>query len=223
MEAVFLAPLPASALWGVGPKTAERLAELGIRTIGDIARQPEGDLVRRFGEHGRDLARHARGLDDRPIVTERAAKSISRETTFARNITDGRVLRETLREQAREVSRQLRKEGVCGTTVKLKIRWPDFTTVTRQATRLDATDEEEAIRAMGWRLFDQVWAEGKPVRLLGLGVGGLEVPQQLNLWDTRPAEEADKEKRVRAVLAAVTGRFGSGAIRRGSEVKKAGG
>ena len=82
-EAAFLAPLPATALWGVGPRTAEKLAALGIHTIGEIAAWPAADLARRFGQHGEDLARRARGVDTRPIVTERAAKSISQETTFA--------------------------------------------------------------------------------------------------------------------------------------------
>lgn len=82
-EAQFLAPLPATALWGVGPKTAEKLASMGIVTVGDIANWPAADLARRFGQHGADLARRARGIDPRPIVTERAAKSISQETTFA--------------------------------------------------------------------------------------------------------------------------------------------
>ncbi len=78
-EGVFLAPLPASALWGVGPKTAARLAELGIRTIGELAAWPEDDLVRRFGKYGHALARHARGIDDRPLELERVAKSVSQE------------------------------------------------------------------------------------------------------------------------------------------------
>src|SRR6266536_1734167 len=101
-EATFLAPLPATALWGVGPKTAEKLAELGMHTIGDIAAWPAADLARRFGQHGDDLVRRACGIDTRPIVTERATKSISQETTFARDVTDRAKLERTLREQARE-------------------------------------------------------------------------------------------------------------------------
>src|SRR6185436_17469818 len=104
----FLAPLPSTALWGVGPKTAEKLAELGIHTIGDIAAWPAADLARRFGQHGEDLARRARGLDDRPIVTERIAKSISQETTFSRNVTDRATLERTLREQAAQIAQKLR-------------------------------------------------------------------------------------------------------------------
>src|SRR3954468_12403599 len=117
-EAAFLAPLPATALWGVGPKTAEKLAELGIYTIGDIAAWPSADLARRFGQHGDDLARRARGIDNRPIVTERATKSISQETTFARDVDDQATLERTLREQAAEISRKLRRDDLVGTTVK---------------------------------------------------------------------------------------------------------
>nr|MDQ2686742.1 DNA polymerase IV [Armatimonadota bacterium] len=217
-EADFLAPLPASALWGVGPKTAERLGAMGIRTIGDLAAWPPDDLARRFGQHGRDLSRHALGLDDRPLVTERAAKSVSRETTFARNVADAALLRETLRGQVREVCRELRQDGVGGTTVRLKIRWPDFTTLTRQITRLDATDDEPTLRALALGLFERVWTSGRVVRLLGVGVGGLEIPRQLNLWDTRPAEEAAKEKRVQMALTSVHSRLGQSALRRASEL-----
>ena len=217
-EAAFLAPLPSSSLWGVGPKTAERLEAMGLRTVGDIAAWPPDDLARRFGQHGRDLSRHARGLDERPLVTERAAKSVSRETTFASNVSDGTLLRDTLRGQIRDVCREMRQDGVGGTTVRLKIRWPDFTTLTRQVTRPDATDDETVIRALALSLFERVWGPGRAVRLLGVGVGGLETPRQLNLWDTRPAEEAAKEKRVQATLAAVQARLGQSALRRASEL-----
>src|SRR5512139_1992988 len=81
-EAEFLSPLPADMLWGVGPKTSQRLTELGIHTIGDIAKWPESEMVRLFGENGRDLSRHAKGIDERPIETERETKSISQENTF---------------------------------------------------------------------------------------------------------------------------------------------
>ena len=95
-EAVFLAPLPAEMLWGVGPKTSARLTELGIHTIGDIAKWPESEMIRMFGENGRDLARHSKGLDDRPIATERETKSISQEITFSRDVRDDKVLEKTV-------------------------------------------------------------------------------------------------------------------------------
>jgi hypothetical protein len=104
-EAAFLAPLPADALWGVGPKTAEKLAGMGILTIGDLAAWPADDLTRRFGQHGEDLTRHARGIDQRPIITERATKSISQETTFAHNVVDRASL-----EQGKAESKKLKAE-----------------------------------------------------------------------------------------------------------------
>lgn len=166
-EAAFLAPLPALALWGVGPKTAERLRALGIQTIGDIASWPEDDLVRRFGAHGADLARHARGIDERPLVTVRAAKSISQETTFPRDTGDRAELQHTLRMQAAQIGQALRRKGLCGATVKLKIRWADFTTLTRQTTLAAPTDQDEDIAAAAMHLFAHTWPEGQPVRQIG--------------------------------------------------------
>jgi DNA polymerase IV len=221
-EAAFLAPLPATALWGVGPKTAEKLAELGIHTIGDIAAWPAADLARRFGQHGEDLARRARGSDNRPIVTERATKSISQETTFARDVTDRATLERTLREQATEIAQKLRREDLMGTTVKLKIRWPDFTTPTRQLTLPQPTDEIEAIAEAALRLFGQIWTGEQAVRLIGVGISGLgSPPRQLSLWDIpvvpTPQEQA-RQQRVEAALAAIQSRFGAGAVRRASEL-----
>jgi DNA polymerase-4 len=213
-EAAFLAPLPASALWGVGPKTEEKLAGLGMHTIGDIARWPEEDLRRRFGLRGELLSRHARGLDARERTTEREAKSVSKETTFPRDVADG----EALREQVRAVYRQLANEGVCAATVRLKVRWSDFVTVTRQLSVASPTGDEAVLWPLALRLLDQVWFSGRPVRLLGFGVSGLEVPAQLCLWDTHPAEEAEKEQRVQKALAAVAAHLGPDAVRRVSQM-----
>jgi DNA polymerase IV len=217
-EAQFLAPLPATALWGVGPKTAERLALLGITTIGDLAAWPADDLARRFGQHGEDLARRAKGIDTRPIETSRATKSISQETTFARDVVDRVELERTLQVQAAEVAAKLRRKGLVGTTVKLKIRWPDFTTPTRQLTLPQPTDEAEAIGAAALRLFAQLWPPGQPVRLIGVGVSGLGTPpRQLSLWDVPTPEEQARQEKLRAAIAGVEARLGRGHIRRGDE------
>jgi DNA polymerase-4 len=215
-EAAFLAPLPTLALWGVGPKTAERLALLGIHTIGDLARWPADDLVRRFGQHGHLLARHALGLDERPIVTERAAKSISQETTFARDVRDRATLEHTLVEQAQQVAQSLRRKGLCGSTVKLKLRWPDFTTPTRQLTLAAPTDQAAVIADAARQLLGQLWQGSQPVRLIGVGVSGLqEQPQQLSLWDAPSAQDVERERRVQAAIAALRARFGDDVVRRG--------
>ena len=217
-EAAFLAPLPATALWGVGERTAEKLAELGMHTIGDIAAFPPEDLVRRFGQHGADLSRHARGIDERPITTERARRSISQETTFARDVRDGTALEQTLRTQAAAVAQNLRRKGLRGTTVKLKIRWPDFTTPTRQLTLQHPTDDEHEVAAAAIRLFRQLWLEGRPVRLIGVGVSGLDTPRQLSLWDAAAPEESPQRRRIQAVLTAIEARFGDGIVRRASDL-----
>jgi DNA polymerase IV len=218
-EARFLAPLPTTALWGVGPKTADKLAALGIQTIGAIAAWPAHDLARRFGQHGENLAQRARGIDERPIVTERAAKSISQETTFTRDIADQAILERTLQEQAAQLAQQLRRKDLLATTIKLKIRWPDFTTPTRQLTLPQPTDEAEEIATAALRLFGQVWPQGQAVRLIGVGVSGLGTPpRQLSLWDVPAPEEAAQQQCVQAALAAIEARFGAGVVRRGSDL-----
>jgi DNA polymerase IV len=223
-EAAFLAPLPSTALWGVGPKTAEKLAELGMHTIGDIAAWPAADLARRFGQHGEDLARRARGIDERPIVTERPTKSVSQETTFARDVTDRATLERTLREQATEIAQKLHRDDLMGVTVKLKIRWPDFTTPTRQLTLAQPTDDPETIAEAALRLFGQIWTGEQAVRLIGVGISGLgSPPRQLSLWEVPPTptpEQVARQQRVETALAAIQARFGAGVVWRASELEE---
>jgi DNA polymerase-4 len=211
-EAAFLDPLPVDMLWGVGPKTAAKLAEYGIRTIGDIARRPEADLVRWFGENGRDLARHARGVDDSPVETEHEIKSISQETTFARDVRDDRELERTLRELSEEVGRRLRKSDLAGITVKIKLRWPDFSTITRQVTLPHPMDLDDEIYATALDLLHKARARGKAVRLLGVGVSGFKPPlRQLGLWDAG----SEKRRKLQEVVDALQEKFGKKVIRRG--------
>lgn len=211
-EAAFLSPLPADMLWGVGPKTSQRLSELGIHTIGDIAKWPEGELLRLFGENGRDLSRHARGIDNRPIVTERETKSISQEVTFSVDVVSDKVLEKTVREQSAEVARQLRRENLAGRTVKLKIRWPDFTTLTRQTTLTNPTDMEDEIAKTALALMRSVRKPNQAVRLIGVGVSGLGQPiRQLGLWDM----DSEKSRRVQEVLDALQEKYGKDVIHKG--------
>jgi DNA polymerase-4 len=211
-EAVFLAPLPANMLWGVGPKTEAKLSELGIHTIGDIASWPETDLVNRFGENGRELANHAKGRDERPIVTEHETKSISQETTFTRDVSEDKSLEKTLRELSTEVARSLRKNDLAGKTVKLKIRWPDFTTITRQATLPQATDNDDEIIQTALKLLHEVRRSRQAVRLIGVGVSGLGAPiRQLGLWDSG----SEKSRKLQEVVDALQEKFGRNIIHRG--------
>lgn len=212
-EAEFLGPLPADMLWGVGPKTSKRLTDLGIYTIGDIARWPENEMIRLFGENGRDLARHAKGIDDRPVVTEHETKSISQEVTFSVDIRDDKVLEKTVREQSAEVSRQLRKNDLAGKTVKLKLRWPDFTTLTRQATLNTPTDMEDEIAKCAMELLRSVRKPNQAVRLIGVGVSGLGEPvRQLGLWDF----DSERSRKLQDVLDILQEKYGKDVIKRGN-------
>jgi len=211
-EAEFLAPLAVEMLWGVGPKTAEKLAGIGIHKIGELAGHSEVDLLRRFGKHGFDLSRRAKGIDNRPIVTEHEAKSISKEVTYPQDVRDEAVLRQTLGKQSENIARQLEKKGLTARTVKIKIRWPDFTTFTRQITLGQPTAESKTINQAALKLFKNVWRRGRAVRLLGVGVSGLESPPvQIGLWDV----DWEKEYKIQDILAEVQEKFGGQSLRRG--------
>jgi DNA polymerase-4 len=212
LEKTFLSPLPTNMLWGVGPKTATRLAGNGVKTIGDLASHPEADLIRWFGENGRDLARHACGVDDSPVSTRHEVKSISQETTFSLDVRDDKLLADTLRQLSAEVGRQLRQAGIASTTVKIKLRWPDFTTLTRQVTLSQPTDQDEEIFHLALNLLGKVRGKGKAVRLIGVGVSGLCPPlRQLELW----GKDLEKSRRLQDVLDKVRARYGARAIQRG--------
>jgi DNA polymerase IV len=216
-EAAFLAPLPIRSQWGVGPKMEEHLLEMGIRTIGDLATYPENKLIERFGKWGGDLIRHARGIDDSPIHTEHIAKSISAETTFDRDISDPVILEQTLRDLTEQVGARLRHSELCASTVRLKLRWPDFTTPTRQMTIDQPTDQDGIIFAAVQGLFLKLWRPGRAVRLLGVGTSGLSpCAHQLPLWETT----TEKERRLLEAIDELRQRYGKGVIRKGRNVPK---
>lgn len=215
-EADYLAPLPIRELWGVGPKTAERLAEFGLTTIGALARFPQSELARLFGKHGEEMARHARGIDERPVTPEHETKSISKETTFAHDVGDGDELRRTLTRLAEGVGRQLRKEDLAGSTVRIKLRWSDFTTLTRQITLPNPVDQDDEIAAAALALFDRHWPPSRPVRLIGVGVSGFERQErQLGLWD---APKSEQQRRLQDALDALRDRFGDQVIKRARDL-----
>lgn len=218
-EAAFLAPLPAIALWGIGPKTAARLAEAGIHTIGDLAGCSEAELVKRFGKNGFEIARHARGIDDRPVETSHEIKSVSREVTFARDVVDPKILNRTLRELVEDVGNSLRKEDLSGATVKLKLRWADFTTLTRQVTLPKPTNLDDTIYTAASELFNNTWQPPQPVRLIGVGVSGFgKAAQQLSLWDANPENQIRQQKtsRLQKAMDELHEKYGDSILKRGS-------
>lgn len=214
-EAAFLSRLPAQALWGIGPKTGARLAEFGILTIGQLAQAPVGLLDREFGKYGSELVLRARGIDDSPVVTEHDVKSISQEITFSHDVRDEAKLHRKLRDLAEQVGYRLRQDSLTASTVRIKVRWDDFTTLTRQTTLSQPTDQDGIIFETAARLFDHLWLpEQKLVRLIGVGVSGLNPHvHQLSLWDT-PTE---KERRLLDAVDTLRARYGKKIVRRGLE------
>jgi DNA polymerase-4 len=216
-EAEFLAPLPVKAMWRVGPKMEAALNNAGLRTIGDITTFTKSELERLFGKYGLELYDRARGIDDRPVTLEREAKSISQETTFAKDTADLTTLRQTLKDLSAHVGYSLRQDGYCARVVRLKIRWSDFTTHTRQVSLPQPTDQDGVIYTNIEILFRSIWESGKPVRLIG--VGGLdlvETSHQMSLWET-PTE---KERRLLDALDNLSNRYGKGAVKRGNKLVK---
>ena len=228
-EEAFLAPLPISELWGIGPKTAQRLREAGVESVGDLAQRPLPWLIDRFGARGEWFHELARGIDPREVSTTRETKSISSETTFAEDIGDYDKLAETARGQARDVSRRLRRAELRARTVQIKLRLSDFTTFTRQRTLAGASDDVDEITSAALALLREQCRPSRRFRLIGVGVSNLEAAQdavaQLSLFDaaTRPAatppESAERRARQAALRSAVDDlqtRFGAEVVHLGA-------
>ena len=210
----FLAPLPINRLWGVGKVMGMTLTRLGIHTIGDLRHYSPQVLRHHLSEHAVHLLQLAHGFDERPVVTERDAKSISHETTFPTDLRKEALLLAWLHELTEQVAARLRHLGLKGRTVQLKLRFADFSTVTRVTTLAQPTDVTREIwqveKAMLKRLLS---TERRAVRLLGCGVSGFNEPlQQLLPLDStwrRRAREVDR------VIDNVNKRFGKRSLWRG--------
>jgi len=172
-ELAFLHPLPVQALWGVGPKTLEKLRRRGISTVGDLAQLSADDAATFLGNaNGRHLHRLAHAIDDRPVVPEQRPKSIGHEETFARDHHEiGTLQREAVR-MADAVASRLRRHGLAGRTVNIKVRFHDFRTITRAVTLSAAVDSAPAVARAAKELLDQV-DPSTGVRLLGVSVSNL--------------------------------------------------
>jgi DNA polymerase-4 len=181
-EARFLAPLPVRVLWGVGPVMARKLSELGVTSVGDLARVTEDELRLRFGSQGAALSRQAKGIDRRAVVTEHAIKSVSQERTFRRDIADVEALLGQLLHLSQKVAERLKRKDLAAGTVAIKLRYADFSTLTRQMTLSVPSDDEQVIFRTAKTLLERSWQRGRPVRLLGVAARRLcAPPQQLPL------------------------------------------
>jgi DNA polymerase-4 len=211
-EAAFLAPLEIRRLWGIGPKTAERLRGLGVATIGELAALPIETLTRVLGDHGATLHDRALGIDTEPVHGGgEAAKSVSHETTFALDVTDPAEIERTLLALSEGVSARLRAAGIRAGTVAVKVRDSQFRTITRQKHLAEPADLTDPI----WRAAVELArpeVRGKKIRLLGVAATQLGAPEQTSMFDVVDS----RARKVGAAADAVRRRYGDRAVTRAS-------
>jgi DNA polymerase-4 len=208
-ESAFLAPLPISRLWGVGPKTAVALRDFGVATIGDLQAIDRVGLVRRLGDHAGGLIERAHGIDPHPVDDPDRAKSIGHEHTFDEDTSDPEVLERTLLAMAEGVSGRLRHAGLKASTVHVKVRDSSFDTLTRQQTLPEPTDMTDPI----WRAALELarpHMRGKKIRLVGVTASNFGGRQQLGLFEGGDA----RERRVVEAADELRERFGTRAVTR---------
>ncbi len=226
-EMSFLHPKSVGQLWGVGPATAKRLTDLGVRTVGDLACLPEAVLVRALGKvHGRHLAALARGEDADPVVPDRPTKSVGHEETFREDIADRKILHRHALRMAESVAGHLRANGRTGRTITVKVKLSDFSVITRSHTVETGLDTGSAIGAVVAALLDTAELPSG-VRLLGVSISGLQrasAGQQLSFVLDAPVAgalaggAADAESRqehwreVTAAIDAIRRRYGAAAV-----------
>jgi DNA polymerase-4 len=175
-EADFLAPQPIAVIPGLGPRTEERLRLAGVRTVGDLATHETQRLMQVLGPGGALLQRLAQGRDREPVDGSRPARTISAETTFEQDVGEREQLEMALRQLVDRVSERLRSDGVRARTVSIKLKLADFSLVSRQVSRTSPTDDQEIIFRAARAALDRTHLEGRPVRLIGVGLSGLEHP-----------------------------------------------
>lgn len=206
-----LLPLPVTRLWGVGAVTAEKFARIGIRTIADLRAYSPEAITQHFGAEGQRYLNMSHGLDDRPVVPDREAKSISHEHTFEVDLDNVEAVRQMLLSQTEQVARRLRKHQMVAKCISIKIRFGDFKTISRSKTLERATN----VTAELWQAADEVFGQWQfqPVRLIGIAAERLsERDEQAELFSD-PIQE--REMRLDEISDLIIDKFGIGAIKRG--------
>ncbi len=214
-----LDPLPVERLWGVGTETLRRFARLGVRTVGEARALSLDRLRSEFGTAGDHFYRLARGADEREVSPDHEAKSISHEITFARDVSDLDHLRTVVLHQVEDVAYRLRRHHLFASTVTLKLRYPEFRTITRAGALPEPTQGTQALWQAAARVFD-VWAarEAGPLRLIGAAAGNLSAgtDRQLSLFEA----DDPRDRLLDAALDRLRERFGPDAVRRRSPDRK---
>ncbi len=203
--APFLAPLPIERMWGVGPKTAPKMRELGYATIGDLARADAREMVMRFGTWGEQMILLAQGRDDREVDPCGLAQSIGAEETYDSDLVEADAIRRTLLDHASRVARRLIRGGVSARTVVVKIKYSDFKIRTRSGTLAEPVQDTDAIYRTAVALLARLPLESRRVRLTGVSVSGLEPGPPLTLI---PDAGSDRRRRVDEIAAQISQRFG---------------
>lgn len=219
-EKEFLAPLPISRLWGVGPKTEAYLKSLGLERIGQISSLRQNDLAARLGKSGSHLWQLAHGFDDRPVLSEEGCKSIGHEFTFEHDTGDLALVEATLLSLTEKVAQRLRAQGVQAHTIAIKFRESDFSTFTRRMTLDTPADTAEKIFPIAKQLLKGIFREGVLVRLIGVSGSNLEASessQQMSLFNAAPRQ---RDRSLATALDDITQRFGNKAITRATLVPK---
>ncbi len=215
-EAAFLAPLDIQALWGIGPKTSQKLHGQGIHTIGQLAALSIAELQAYFGNNALEMHARALGIDPSPVHSEREVKSVSNEVTFLKDTTDSKVLRQTLRALTDKVGYRLRQAGLAGSVVQIKLRYSNFETLTRQTALPQPTNLDDEIYAAAEKLFDANIIPTRAVRLIGVGISKLGPPyRQLSLWD----EDQEEKEKLASAIDQLKEKYGQDVIKRASMMK----
>ena len=221
----FLDPLPIKRIWGVGKVTEEKFARMGIRTVADMRQLDIESMRAKFGINSEHFFRLARGLDTRPVVSDRHAKSISHETTFGRAIYSIENLVAWILELSDQVARRMRRYDIVGKTVNLKIRFGNFETITRAQTISGPSHCTRVLSEAAIELLQRTLAPSgndridRGIRLLGMGVSNLSLPKQQTQGQLFDGEERQKQNRIDRASDAIRDRFGSGSLRRATSVQ----
>lgn len=218
----FLDPLPVAALRGNGPVTQRKFRRLGLSTIGQLRATPAAQLAQQLGERAaRGFLRQANGEGSTTVVSQRRRKSISKERTFQADNSSAEFLRDQLTELARSVAAVARRENLAGRVIKLKVRFSDFTTVTRQSTLASGTQDERTLRNTAWQLFTNGSLPTRPVRLIGLGLSDWQEASdaQHDLF-AEPASPGAVNSRLLQTIDKVSDRFGADKLQLGVTHKR---
>ena len=206
----FLDPLPVTKLWGIGEKTFDNLLKMGIRTVYQLRQYPQEVLIQKFGKMGQHILNMATGTDQREVVPTDEVKSVSNEITFDEDQTDMELVKKTVFNLSEKVAGRLRRSGIQGKTVQLKIRFHDFKTYTRSYSFKSYTNLTDEIYKTSLFLLEEFDPLEIPVRLLGVGVSNLESEggKQLSLWEL----DLDKKLKVEKVMDQIQDKFGKNSI-----------